>query len=68
MTLKTELTPEQSHQLEAPVTLTPDQIAEVAGGAALTALASSIICPPITQGNFPIDIYVLNGPLATNAM
>jgi hypothetical protein len=59
MTRKFDSTTEQNLDLDAPVTLTPDQIAEVAGGAALAA--TSAICPPIIFGLSPLDA----GPMTT---
>jgi hypothetical protein len=47
MARETDSTSEPIPQLEAPVTLTPDQIAEAAGGAAAAALSGPgfpIIC------------------------
>jgi hypothetical protein len=61
MTRKYDSTTEQDFYLDAPVTLTPDQIADVAGGAALAA--TSAICPPIIFGFIggPLDA----GPMTT---
>jgi hypothetical protein len=50
MTSKTKSVPDQSSQLDAPITLTPDQIAEAVGGAALATVSDPIMYPPITMG------------------
>jgi hypothetical protein len=57
MTSKTESTSDQSSQLDAPITLTPDQIAEAVGGAAVAAASLSVICPPIIIGLINPDIF-----------
>jgi hypothetical protein len=54
VTTKPEPTSDQSSQLDAPITLTPDQIAEAAGGTALAA--ASLIWPPTTIGLINPDI------------
>jgi hypothetical protein len=57
MTSKIDSTLDQLSQLEAPVTLTPDQIAEAVGGVALAASTSAMARPPIIWGFINPDIF-----------